>query len=250
MYDTLIPSNIASALAHVRQRIQDAAKRAKRPPSDIQLLAVSKTFNAHAVLEAAQAGQTAFGENYIQEAIEKITTLAANTPPLQLEWHCIGPVQSNKTRLVAEHFDWLHTLDRAKIADRLHAQRPEHVNPLNVCIQVNIDHSATKSGVDPSEALALARHVLTLPRLHLRGMMCIPDPSDSPEQTRQAHRAAKTLFDTLRAKLLADAPHFDTLSMGMSADLECAIEEGSTMVRVGSALFGQRPIPAQNAVQP
>jgi pyridoxal phosphate enzyme (YggS family) len=184
------------------------------------------------VAEAFAAGQTAFGENYIQEAVEKITALAH----LPLEWHCIGPIQSNKTRLVAEHFDWVHSVDRLKIAQRLSEQRPGNLAPLNVCLQINIDGGPTKSGVAPQEALALAQAVAQLPRLRLRGIMTIPEPSEDFASASEAHRDARALFDALCQSGLA----LDTLSMGMSADLEAAISEGSTMVRVGSAIFGGR----------
>jgi pyridoxal phosphate enzyme (YggS family) len=198
----------------------------------VRLLAVSKTFPASQVAEAFAAGQTAFGENYIQEAVEKITALAH----LPLEWHCIGPIQSNKTRLVAEHFDWVHSVDRQKIAQRLSEQRPENLAPLNICLQINIDGGPTKSGVAPEEALALAQAVAQLPRLRLRGIMTIPEPSENFASASKAHREARALFDALCQSGLA----LDTLSMGMSADLEAAIAEGSTMVRVGSAIFGGR----------
>jgi pyridoxal phosphate enzyme (YggS family) len=184
------------------------------------------------VAEAFAAGQTAFGENYIQEAVEKITALAH----LPLDWHCIGPIQSNKTRLVAEHFDWVHSVDRLKIAQRLSEQRPGNLAPLNVCLQINIDGGPTKSGVAPQEALALAQAVAQLPRLRLRGIMTIPEPSEDFASASKAHREARALFDALCQSGLA----LDTLSMGMSADLEAAISEGSTMVRVGSAIFGGR----------
>jgi pyridoxal phosphate enzyme (YggS family) len=196
------------------------------------LLAVSKTFGADAVEQAYVAGQTAFGENYIQEAVEKIQALRH----LRLEWHCIGPIQSNKTRLVAEHFDWVHTIDRLKIAQRLSEQRPEHMGPLQVCIQVNVDGGATKSGVAASEASALAQAVAALPQLHLRGLMCIPEPATEFVAACAVFSRARALFDAIcRAGL-----PLDTLSMGMSADLEAAITSGSTMVRVGSAIFGSR----------
>jgi pyridoxal phosphate enzyme (YggS family) len=197
-------------------------------------LAVSKTFGADAVLQAHGAGQWAFGENYIQEAVGKITTLEH----LPLQWHCIGPIQSNKTRLVAEHFDWVHTVDRLKVAQRLSEQRPAHLAPLQVCIQVNIDGGPTKSGVAPVEALALAQAVSQLPRLRLRGLMCIPESAPDFVAACAVFTRARALFDQINAAGTA----MDTLSMGMSADLEAAIASGSTMVRVGSAIFGTRAI--------
>jgi pyridoxal phosphate enzyme (YggS family) len=226
------PITIPAQLRQVQERIQQACVTAARDPLSVRLLAVSKTFPASQVAEAFAAGQTAFGENYIQEAVEKITALAH----LSLEWHCIGPIQSNKTRLVAEHFDWVHSVDRLKIAQRLSEQRPDTLAPLNVCLQINIDGGPTKSGVAPQEALALAQAVAQLPRLRLRGIMTIPEPSEDFASASEAHRDARALFDALCQSGLA----LDTLSMGMSADLEAAISEGSTMVRVGSAIFGGR----------
>jgi len=226
------PTTIPAQLRQVQERIQQACVTAARDPLSVRLLAVSKTFPASQVAEAFAAGQTAFGENYIQEAVEKITALAH----LPLDWHCIGPIQSNKTRLVAEHFDWVHSVDRLKIAQRLSEQRPGNLAPLNVCLQINIDGGPTKSGVAPQEALALAQAVAQLPRLRLRGIMTIPEPSENFARASKAHREARALFDALCQSGLA----LDTLSMGMSADLEAAISEGSTMVRVGSAIFGGR----------
>ena len=225
---TTIPGN----LQHVRARIATACQRAGRGVEEVTLLAVSKTFGADAVRAAAAAGQRAFGENYIQEGVEKIAALR----DLGLTWHCIGTIQSNKTRLVAEHFDWVHTVDRLKIAERLSAQRPADRPPLNVCIQVNIDGGANKSGVAPGEALALARAVAALPQLKLRGLMSIPEIAPDFEAARAVHASAKALFDQLNA----DGLGLDTLSMGMSDDLEAAIAAGSTMVRIGTAIFGSR----------
>lgn len=214
-----------------------ACADAGRAAADVQLLAVSKTFDADAVREAAAAGQTAFGENYIQEAVAKIQALQG----LGLVWHCIGPVQSNKSRLVAEHFDWVHTVDRLKLAERLSAQRPAHLPPLNLCIQVNIDGGATKSGVAPADVVALAQAVVSLPGLRLRGLMTIPDIAPDFEAQCAVHTGAKAIFDAVKAGLSAGhAADFDTLSMGMSADLEAAIRCGSTLVRVGTAIFGGR----------
>ena len=225
---TTIPGN----LQHVRARIATACQRAGRGVEEVTLLAVSKTFGADAVRAAAAAGQRAFGENYIQEGVDKIAALR----DLGLMWHCIGPIQSNKTRLVAEHFDWVHTVDRLKIAERLSAQRPADRPPLNVCIQVNIDGGANKSGVAPGEALALARAVAALPQLKLRGLMSIPEIAPDFEAARAVHAGARALFDQLNA----DGLGLDTLSMGMSDDLEAAIAAGSTMVRIGTAIFGSR----------
>ena len=222
----------------VRARIREACQRCGRDPAAVQLLAVSKTFSADAVRTVAQAGQRDFGENYIQEAVEKITALRGDASPLPLVWHCIGPIQSNKTRLVAEHFDWAHTVDRLKIAQRLNDQRPPSLPPLNVCIQVNTDGGTTKSGVAVSDALALAQAMAQLPRLRLRGIMTIPDPVEGFDAQVALHRQAKMLFDTLQSAL--QRPDFDTLSMGMTADLEAAIHAGSTLVRVGTAIFGRR----------
>ncbi len=224
--------SIADNLAHVQAQIEMACRAAGRPVGSVRLLAVSKTWGPEAVRAAHAAGQTDFGENYIQEAVDKITALQ----DLPLEWHCIGPIQSNKTRLVAEHFDWVHSIDRLKIAQRLSEQRPAHLPPLQVCIQVNVDGGETKSGVSPQELPALAQAVAALPRLQLRGLMTIPEPAETDEQMRAVHRQAIDLFDSLRAQGLP----LDTLSMGMSADLDAAIAEGSTMVRVGTAIFGKR----------
>jgi pyridoxal phosphate enzyme (YggS family) len=198
-------------------------------------LAVSKTFAADQVREVAASGQRDFGENYVQEGVDKIAALK-DVPGLV--WHCIGPLQSNKTRPVAEHFDWVHSVDRLKIAQRLSEQRPAGLPPLNICLQVNIDGGPTKAGVSPSEALSLAQAVSALPRLVLRGLMTIPDPVEGFDAQVAVHLQAKHLFDELQAALAL--PQFDTLSMGMSADLEAAVKAGSTLVRVGTAVFGAR----------
>ena len=229
-------TTIGSNLQAVRARIAAACAGAQRPVTDVTLLAVSKTFGPDAVRQAHEAGQRAFGENYIQEAVEKIALLA----DLPLEWHCIGPVQSNKTRLVAQHFDWVHTVDRLKVAQRLSEQRPPGRAPLNVCIQVNIDGAPSKSGIAADEALALAREIQGLPRLRLRGLMTIPEQVEGFEAQRAVHAQATALFIQLRE---AGLP-LDTLSMGMTGDLEAAIAAGSTMVRVGTAIFGGRARPA------
>jgi len=228
----VIMTMIADNLQRIHDRIAQACGKAGRSPDSVALLAVSKTFGADAVAQAHAAGQTAFGENYIQEAVEKITALKH----LPLQWHCIGPIQSNKTRLVAEHFDWVHTVDRLKIAQRLSEQRPPHLAPLQLCIQVNVDGGPTKSGVAPDQALALAQAVAALPRLRVRGLMCIPEPAPDFVASCAVFTRARDLFDQLNVAGMG----LDTLSMGMSADLEAAIASGSTLVRVGSAIFGSR----------
>jgi PLP dependent protein len=225
---------IAHNLVAVRTRIAQAAQAAQRDPASIRLLAVSKTFPADDVRAAFGAGQRAFGENYVQEALAKIEALADLRS--EIEWHFIGPLQSNKTRPVAEHFDWVHSVDRLKIAQRLAEQRPANLAPLNVCLQVNVSGEASKSGVTPAETRALAREIAALPRLALRGLMSIPEPNEDVDAQRAAHRTLRQLFDTLRAEGLA----LDTLSMGMSADLEAAVLEGATIVRIGTAIFGAR----------
>jgi len=219
----------------VCERITQAALQAGRKASSVQLLVVSKTFLAEQVAAVAALGQRDFGENYVQEGADKIAALQAVAG---LVWHCIGPMQSNKTRLVAEHFDWVHSVDRLKIAQRLSEQRPAHLPPLQVCLQVNIDGGPTKAGVAAADALALAQAVVALPRLKLRGLMTIPDPVMGFDAQVAVHAQAKQLFDELQTALAL--PQFDTLSMGMSADLEAAVQAGSTMVRVGTAVFGSR----------
>ena len=229
-------TTIDGRLQGVRARIERACAQAGREPSSVALLAVSKTFDAGAVRQAHGAGQLAFGENYIQEAIDKMVDLA----DLPLHWHCIGPIQSNKTRLVAERFDWAHTIERLKTAERLSAQRPAGRAPLQVCIQVNVDGGTNKAGVAPGAALTLARAVAVLPGLCLRGLMAIPEPSpDYPVQLALSQRAAD-LFKLIGASGAPGLERWDTLSLGMSADLEAAIMAGSSMVRVGSAIFGAR----------
>ncbi|MCX7660580.1 YggS family pyridoxal phosphate-dependent enzyme [Caldimonas sp.] len=227
-------ATITQNIQQVRDRIAAACASAQRDVQSVTLLAVSKTFGAAAVREALAAGQHRFGENYVQEALQKMTALADVRS--QIEWHLIGPLQSNKTKAVAEHFDWVHSVDRLKIAQRLSEQRPAHLPPLQVCLQVNISGEASKSGLPPAEVGALARQVAALPRLRLRGLMAIPEPSDDPQAQRRPHRALRELLAGLRAQGLA----LDTLSMGMSADLEAAIAEGATIVRVGTAIFGPR----------
>jgi PLP dependent protein len=229
-------SSISHNLQAVRARIATAAKAAGRAAEEVSLLAVSKTFDAAAVAEAADAGQRAFGENYLQEALDKMHALASLRPGLLPEWHFIGPIQSNKTRPIAEHFDWVHSVERLKIAQRLSEQRPPALPPLNICLQVNISGEASKSGVDPQQALELALQVHALPRLRLRGLMAIPEPAADEEQQRQPLSAMRALAAQLREHGLP----IDTLSMGMSADLEAAVAEGATIVRIGTAIFGRR----------
>jgi pyridoxal phosphate enzyme (YggS family) len=235
-------TTIVDNLQAVHARIVAACAAAGRDPATVRLLAVSKTFGPEAVMQAVTAGQHMFGENYIKEGVEKLLLIreweAENRAPPS-EWHCIGPVQSNKTRLVAETFDWVQSLDRLKIAQRLSEQRPPHLPPLQVCLQVNIDGGAGKSGVAPHEALALAAEVARLPRLQLRGLMSIPEPAPDFIASCAIHERATGLFDHINsAGVLPQA--MDTLSMGMTADLEAAIHAGSTMVRVGTAIFGGR----------
>jgi pyridoxal phosphate enzyme (YggS family) len=225
-------TTIRNNLQSVRASIAGACAAAHRDVNEVTLLAVSKTFGPDAVREAHVAGQRAFGENYIQEAVEKMALLGE----LDIEWHCIGPVQSNKTRLVATHFDWVHTVDRLKVAQRLSEQRPGELPPLQVCIQVNVDGGASKSGIAPEALPELASQVAQLPRLVLRGLMTIPEPTAEYAAQKAVHLRTKALFDDLRD---AGLP-LDTLSMGMSADMEAAIAAGSTMVRVGTAIFGSR----------
>ena len=225
-------SPITANLQAVRQRIESAARAAGRAPQSVALVAVSKTFAAAAVREAAAAGQRDFGENYVQEGVEKIHTLA----DLALVWHYVGPIQSNKTRAIAEHFDWVHSVERAKIAARLSEARDPARNELQVCIQVNVSGEATKSGAAPEEVAALARQVSDLPRLKLRGLMALPEPT--PDTLLQRRRFAQ--LRELRDRLNREGFAMDTLSMGMSAGLEAAIAEGATMVRVGTAIFGER----------
>ncbi|WP_230180411.1 YggS family pyridoxal phosphate-dependent enzyme [Aquabacterium sp. CECT 9606] len=227
-------ATITSKLQLVQSRIEQACSKVDRPANGVTLLAVSKTFPAADVREAFQAGQHRFGENYVQEAVDKMAELADLRA--QIEWHLIGPLQSNKTRVVAENFDWVHTVDRLKIAQRLSEQRPAHLPPLQVCIQVNTSGEDSKSGVEPAGALALAQAVAHLPHLQLRGVMALPAPSNDACTQHQALKKIREVFDDLRDHGLT----LDTLSMGMSADLEMAVEQGSTMVRIGSAIFGQR----------
>jgi pyridoxal phosphate enzyme (YggS family) len=218
----------------VTQRIVLAEQLAGREPRSVALLAVSKTFPTEDVRAAHAAGQRMFGENYVQESLTKIEALADLRA--SLEWHFIGPLQSNKTRPVAENFDWVHSVDRLKIAQRLAEQRPAHLPPLNVCLQVNVSGEASKAGVTPAEAAEAAHAIAALPQLRLRGLMSIPEPADTIEEQRAPHRQLRELFERLRADGLA----LDTLSMGMSGDLEAAVLEGATIVRIGTAIFGNR----------
>lgn len=229
-------SSITANLQTVRARLAAAARAAGRDPASVNLLAVSKTWPAACVRAAFEAGQRAFGENYVQEAVEKIAALAGLGAWPGVAWHFIGPLQSNKTRVVAELFDWVHSVDRLKIAERLSAQRALQAPPLQICLQVNVSGEASKSGVSPDEVLALARDVAVLPRLRLRGLMCIPEPDGDQVLLRRRFALLRQLLEQLRAQ----GHEADTLSMGMSHDLEAAIAEGATIVRVGTAIFGER----------
>ena len=227
----------------IQQRIDQACQQFSKDPAQIRLLAVSKTFPASAVEEAFAAGLMEFGENYVQEGVDKINLLAKHRQ--QMTWHFIGPLQSNKTKDVAEHFDWMHSVDREKIARRLSEQRPTNMAPLQICLQINTSGEASKSGVDPSEAVVTALAIAGLPRLTLRGLMSIPEPTDDTQLQRQQFAALTTLFQKIKQQLpLEQQQHFNVLSMGMSSDLESAVAESipgaTTMVRIGTALFGAR----------
>lgn len=235
-------ADIESNLAAVRARIAAACRTAGRAADTVQLLAVSKTFGADAVRAAHAAGQSAFGENYVQEALDKRAQLS----DLALVWHYIGPIQSNKTRAIAESFDWVHGIDREKIALRLSEQRPPSLPPLQVCVQVNISGEASKSGCAPADAPALCRAVAALPRLRLRGLMAIPAPAADGSDPHAPFRALHALYASLQREGL----ELDTLSAGMSDDLEAAIAEGSTLVRIGTAIFGSRPRAQAEAPRP
>lgn len=240
-------STLRERYERLHLRVRAACEAAGRPPASVTILAVSKTFPASQVLELAALGQRAFGESYLQEAVAKIDACDAGrqqavagrpeAPPPALEWHFIGPLQSNKTRPVAERFDWVHSIDRERVARRLSEQRPPGLAPLNVCVQVNVSGESTKSGCAPEAAGALAQELVRLPGLRLRGVMAIPAPSDDPGVQRAQFARVREVFERLRQEGL----DVDTLSMGMSDDLEAAIAEGATLVRVGSALFGDRP---------
>ena len=246
-------TTISQQLVTIHRRIHAACNACGRDPAGVRLLAVSKTFGADVVIDAVSAGQRAFGENYVAEGVEKIDALRrwqdretarSGNAASALEWHCIGPIQSNKTRLVAEHFDWVQSIDRLKIAQRLSAQRPPGLPPLQICLQVNIDGGANKSGVAPDALMALAQEVAQLPRLVLRGLMAIPEPAIDFVADCAQHTRARALFDAINCADMLAVP-MDTLSLGMTADLEAAVHAGSTMVRVGSAIFGAR-VPAIN----
>ena len=228
--------SIAENIAKTRLTIGQAAAQHGRNPASVLLLAVSKTFGSDAVIEAAEAGQRAFGENYLQEALDKQQSVQTLRPDLVLEWHFIGPIQSNKTRPIAEHFEWAHAVDREKIARRLSEQRPPNLPPLNICLQVNVSGEDSKSGVAPTEVLALAQAVTTLPGLRLRGLMAIPEPAEDVESQRKPF----ALLRALQQQLTEAGIPTDTLSMGMSADMDAAIAEGATIVRIGTAIFGKR----------
>ncbi|MEJ0036968.1 MAG: YggS family pyridoxal phosphate-dependent enzyme [Gammaproteobacteria bacterium] len=231
-----VPQNLAVNIRTVRERIRAAAERAGRSVDSVTLLAVSKTHSVDLIRGAAREGVEHFGESYLQEALPKIETLRG----LELTWHFVGQLQGNKTRAVAESFQWVHGVDRLRIAKRLSDQRPFHAPPLNVCLQVNVGGEDTKGGITPAELPQLAREVAALPRIALRGLMCIPPPDDDPSRQRTWFAQTARLLHSLRVP----GTTLDTLSMGMSDSLEVAIEEGATIVRVGTALFGERP-PAQ-----
>ena len=222
-------------LQGVEERIRRAVEAAQRAPGAVELIAVSKTFSAAAIVEAVRAGQRAFGENYVQEAVDKMTEVDA-LGVARPAWHFIGPIQSNKTRTIAAHFDWVHGVDRLKIAERLSAQRDPAQGDLNVLIEVNLDGEASKSGIEPEAVAALARTIAALPNLRLRGLMAVPAPRADPAEQRAVFARLRALAESLRA---AGLP-CEHLSMGMSADFEAAIAEGATMVRIGSAIFGAR----------
>ncbi len=225
-------TTIASNLQAVRGAMAESIKASARKTEAVRLIAVSKTFSAEDILQAYQAGQRSFGESYVQEAVQKIAKL----PQPDIEWHFIGPIQSNKTRPIAEHFAWVHGIERAKIAERLSAQRPAHLPPLQVCIEVNVSGEASKSGITPDELDVLAKYVANLPRLCLRGLMAVPAPTEDIAQQRAAFARLRELRDHLNRNGMA----LDTLSMGMSHDFAAAIAEGATLVRIGTAIFGQR----------
>ncbi len=225
-------SSIAQSLEKIRNRVTVLERHYGRPPDGVRVLAVSKTKPADAVRAAAKAGQREFGENHVQDALTKLDALGG----LDLVWHFIGPIQSNKTRLIAARFDWVHSIDRAKIARRLNEQRPEGLAPLEVCIQVNLSGESSKSGVDPDQVEELAQLVSGLPQLKLRGLMTLPRPCDDLEQQRPPFAALRGILETLNAAGFG----LDTLSMGMTSDMEAAIAEGATIIRIGTAIFGTR----------
>lgn len=225
-------SSIAQSLEKIRNRVTVLERRYERAPGEVRVLAVSKTKPPEAVLAAAEVGQREFGENHVQDALTKLDALAH----LDLIWHFIGPIQSNKTRVVASRFQWVHSIDRAKIARRLSQQRPENLPPLNVCIQVNVSGESSKSGVEPDQVEELAQIVSELPRLELRGLMTLPQPCDDLQEQRRPFAALREILEAQNARGL----DLDTLSMGMTNDMEAAIAEGATIVRIGTAIFGAR----------
>lgn len=229
-----IPNNIQQ----VRQAIAAACAAARRPVDAVALLCVGKTQPAEALRAAFEAGEHCFGENYVQEGLDKIAALADLRA--SIEWHLIGPLQSNKTRPVAEAFDWVHSVDRLKIAQRLSEQRPPHLPPLQLCLQVNISAEGSKNGLAPAEVADVAAAVAALPRVRLRGLMAIPAPAATEAGQRAPHRALRELLEALNASGRVPGPPLDTLSMGMSADLDAAVAEGATIVRIGTAVFGAR----------
>ncbi len=225
-------NTITARLNQVRQRIDDAEKRYDRPPGSVSLLAISKTKPASAVLEALNAGQRCFGESYVQDALSKIEALAKHG----IEWHFTGPIQSNKTRAIATHFSWVHSVDRLKIAQRLNDQRPADLKPLNICLQINMSHEKNKSGISPEALFPMAEALSLMPNIKLRGLMTIPEATKNRENQRKSFSQLRKL----QQKLIKNGYSPDTLSMGMSGDLEAAIAEGATIVRIGTALFGSR----------
>ena len=229
-------NTVQDNLLNIKNEIKKIAKECGRDPNTIQLIAVSKTKPVEQIMEAINAGQLAFGENYVQEGIEKIQYFEKNMPNNDLIWHFIGPLQSNKSKLVAEHFDWMHTIDRFKIAQRLSDQRPNHMAKLNVLIQVNISQEASKSGVKPEEVTELVKQIVALPNLNLRGLMAIPEIENDYDKQLNVFTKMQQLLHSLQK----DYPFMDTLSMGMSGDMPAAISAGSTMVRIGTAIFGAR----------
>ena len=229
-------NTVQDNLLNIKNEIKKIAKECGRDPNTIQLIAVSKTKPVEQIMEAINAGQLAFGENYVQEGIEKIQYFEKNMPNNDLIWHFIGPLQSNKSKLVAEHFDWMHTIDRFKIAQRLSDQRPNHMAKLNVLIQVNISQEASKSGVKPEEVTELVKQIVALPNLNLRGLMAIPEIENDYDKQLNVFTKMQQLLYSLQK----DYPFMDTLSMGMSGDMPAAISAGSTMVRIGTAIFGAR----------
>ena len=229
-------NTVQDNLLNIKNEIKKIAKECGRDPNTIQLIAVSKTKPVEQITEAINAGQLAFGENYVQEGIEKIQYFEKNMPNNDLIWHFIGPLQSNKSKLVAEHFDWMHTIDRFKIAQRLSDQRPNHMAKLNVLIQVNISQEASKSGVKPEEVTDLVKQIVALPNLNLRGLMAIPEIENDYDKQLKVFTKMQQLLHSLQK----DYPFMDTLSMGMSGDMPAAISAGSTMVRIGTAIFGAR----------